>query len=60
MRAKRVLSPAHRVNNRAGLLHFPVLANRREQIGSLNELILWNAGNALHHLWCVARVLLLQ
>ena len=44
----------------AGLLHVAVFADGGEQVGGLEELILRNAGDALHHLRRIARILLLQ
>jgi hypothetical protein len=45
-----VLRPANRVNDRRDLLRVAVLADRREQVGGLEELILRDAGDALDHL----------
>ena len=57
---KRVLRPADGIDDRRGLLHVAVLADRREQVGGLQELILGNSGDALDHLRRVARVLFFQ
>jgi hypothetical protein len=60
LRAEAVLRPAHRVDDGGDLLHVAVFADGGEQIGGLQELIFRNAGDALHHLRRVARILLLQ
>src|SRR5258708_31744570 len=54
------MRPADGVDDGAGLLHVAVFANRSVEVGGLEELLLGNAGDALDHLRCVARVLLLQ
>ena len=60
LRAEGVLRPADGVDDRRRLLHVAVFADRREQIGGFQKLILRDAGDALDHLRRVARVLLLQ
>ena len=57
---KSVLRPANRINDGAGLLHVAVFSNRSVEIGGFQKLILGNAGNPLHHLRRIARILLLQ
>src|SRR5215469_4881680 len=60
LRAVGMLRPAHGVDDRPRFLHISVLANRREKIGSPQELVLRNAGDPLDDFRRVARVLLLQ
>src|SRR5215213_9409453 len=60
LRTGSVLCPADRINNRRRFLRITVLANRSEQISGFKKLIFRNAGDALDHLRCVARILLLQ
>ena len=60
LRAEAVLRPADGVDDGRDLLHVAVLADGREQVGGLQELILRNAGDALDHFRRVARILLLQ
>src|SRR5882724_3607803 len=54
------MGPTDGVDDGAGLLHVAVFANRSVEVGGLEELLLGNAGDALDHLRCVARILLLQ
>ena len=54
LRAEAVLRPADRVDDGSHLLHVAVFADRGKQVGGLQELILWNTGDALHHLWRIA------
>ncbi len=58
--AECVLRPADGVDHRRHLRHLAVFTDRREQIRRLQELILRDAGDPLHHLRGVARVLLFQ
>ena len=58
--AKGVLRPSDGVNNRAGLLHVAVFANRCKEICGLEELLPGNAGDALDHLWRIPRVMFPQ
>ena len=60
LRAGGVLGPADGVDNRRRLLHVAVLADRREQIGGFQELILGDPRDALDHLRRVARIVLLE
>ena len=60
LRSEAVLRPADRIDDGGDLLGVAVLADGGEQIGGLEELILRNAGDALHHFRRVARILLLQ
>src|SRR6185295_5577560 len=60
LRSRSVLRPADRINNRSGFLRVTVLANRSKQISGFKKLISRNAGDALDHFRCVARILLLQ
>src|SRR2546427_8168572 len=60
LRPESMLRPAHRVDDRGGLLHVPVLADGGVQVGCLQELGLRYAGDALDHLGRVARKLLSQ
>ena len=60
LRAEAVLRPADGVDDGRHLLHVSILADGGEHVGSLQELVFGNAGDALDHLRRVARVLLLQ
>jgi hypothetical protein len=60
LRAEAVLGPADRVNDGRGLFHVAVFADGREEVGSLQELIFGDAGDAFHHLRRVAGILLLE
>ena len=60
LRAEAVMRPADGVDDGAGLLHVAILADGGEEFGGLEELILRNAGDALHHFRRIARVLLLE
>jgi len=44
----------------ATFFHVAIFADGGEEVGGLEELILRNAGNALHHFGRIALVLLLQ
>src|ERR1041385_191813 len=55
-----MLCPPDGVDDCGGLFHIAVFADGGEEIGSLNELIPGNSGDALHHLRRVARILLFQ
>src|SRR6185369_357430 len=60
LRTESVLRPADRVNDRCRFLRIAVLANRSEQVSGFKKLIFRDAGDALDHFRCVARILLLQ
>src|ERR1043165_978222 len=55
-----MLRPTNSVDDCRRLFHVAVLADGGEEIGSLDELILRNSGDAFHHLRGVARILLFQ
>ena len=58
--AERVLRPADRIDDGGDFFRVAVVADGSEQIGGLQELVFRNAGDALHHLGRVARILTLQ
>ncbi len=58
--SRRMLGPAHGVDDGCRFPDVTVLAYGGEQISRLQKLLPWNAGNALDHLGCVAGVVLLQ
>src|SRR2546425_12072381 len=60
LRARSVLSPANGVNDRSDFLHVSIFADGREQVGSFQELIFRNTGDAFDHLGRVSRVLLFE
>ncbi len=55
-----MLSPTNSVDDRCDLFHITVFTDRCEKVGSLDELILRNPGDAFDHLRRVARILLFQ
>src|SRR5437899_6513617 len=57
---RRMLRPAHRVNDRANLLHVTVFANGGEQVRDFQKLLLRHSGNALDHFRRVTGILLAQ
>ena len=54
LRSEGVLRPPDRIEDRARFLHVTVFADGSEQVGSLKELVLWYACDALHHFRRVA------
>ena len=60
LRAEAVLGPADRINNGGDLFHVAVFADGGEQVVSLEELILRDAGDALDDFGRVAFVLFLE
>ena len=57
---RRMLRPAHGVNDRANLLHVTVFANGGEQVRDFQKLLLRHSGNALDHFRRVTGILLAQ
>ena len=57
--AEAVLRPSDCVNYGGDFLHVAIFADGGEEVGGLKELLLRNAGDALHHFGRVALVLLL-
>src|SRR5258706_15947927 len=55
-----MLRPSDGVNNRAGLLHVAVFANRSIEVGGLEELFFGNPGDALDHFRRVPRIMFPQ
>src|SRR5580693_7512119 len=58
--AEAVLRPADRINNGRYLFQVTVLAHRREQVCRFEKLVFGDSRDALHHLRCVAGIMLLQ
>src|SRR5882757_2000397 len=55
-----MLRPADCIDDGRGLFHVAVFPDGREKFGGFQKLVLRNSGDSLHHLRCVARILLLQ
>ena len=60
LRAKRMLRPPDGVDDRAGLLHVAVFANRSVEVGGLEKLLFGNSRDALDHFGRISRVMFLQ
>ena len=58
--AECMLRPADRVNDGADFFHVAVLPDGRVEVRGLQKLILWDAGDALHHFRRVSRIVFLQ